>query len=94
MSLTPLCRCGALGKDLVIRRSISEPILSQTCFFSFPDQSHSTDLKLSKTTIGTNENFTVTVTVHNTGSMDGQEVVQVRQLPAIDDVECLNAEIP
>ncbi|KAI9457377.1 hypothetical protein HD554DRAFT_1781182 [Boletus coccyginus] len=36
-----------------------------------------TDLQLSGSTIGTNEDFNVTVTVHNTGSMDGKEVVQV-----------------
>ena len=27
--------------------------------------------------IGTNEDFNVTVTVHNTGLMDGKEVIQV-----------------
>jgi beta-glucosidase len=37
----------------------------------------STDIQLSKPTIGTNDNFNVTVTVHNTGSFDGKEVVQV-----------------
>ena len=42
----------------------------------------STDLQLSKSTIGTSDNFNVTVTVHNTGSVDGKEVVQVsRWLP-------------
>jgi beta-glucosidase len=32
---------------------------------------------LSKSAIGTSDNFNVTVTVHNTGSVDGKEVVQV-----------------
>jgi beta-glucosidase len=37
----------------------------------------STDLHLSSSKIGPNENFSVTVTVHNTGSVAGKEVVQV-----------------
>ncbi|KAF9066897.1 glycoside hydrolase family 3 protein [Rhodocollybia butyracea] len=36
-----------------------------------------TDLTLSPASIGTSDNFNVTVTVHNTGSVDGKEVVQV-----------------
>lgn len=38
---------------------------------------HSTDLSLNPTSIGTSDNFNVTVTVHNTGLVDGKEVVQV-----------------
>ena len=37
----------------------------------------STDLSLSKSTIGTDEDFSVSVTVHNTGNRAGKEVVQV-----------------
>jgi beta-glucosidase len=36
-----------------------------------------TGLALSKPTIGTSEDFTVSVTVHNTGKVAGKEVVQV-----------------
>ncbi|KIY63411.1 glycoside hydrolase family 3 protein [Cylindrobasidium torrendii FP15055 ss-10] len=36
-----------------------------------------TDLALSSESIGASDDFEVTVTVHNTGSVDGQEVVQV-----------------
>ncbi|KAJ3857876.1 glycoside hydrolase family 3 protein [Lentinula lateritia] len=36
-----------------------------------------TDLSLNPTSIGTSDNFNVTVTVHNTGLVDGKEVVQV-----------------
>ncbi|KZT37098.1 family 3 glycoside hydrolase [Sistotremastrum suecicum HHB10207 ss-3] len=36
-----------------------------------------TNLKLSKTTIGTGDSFSVSVTVQNTGKLDGKEVVQV-----------------
>lgn len=45
----------------------------------------STNLELSKATITTSENFTVTVTVHNTGSVDGKEVVQVSDLNILTD---------
>ena len=38
----------------------------------------STDLKLSKPTIRSDEDFSVSVTVHNTGEREGKEVVQVR----------------
>ena len=37
----------------------------------------SADLKLSSSTISTTEDFEVTVTVSNTGSRGGKEVVQV-----------------
>jgi beta-glucosidase len=47
----------------------------------------STDLTLSPASIGTSDNFNVTVTVHNTGSVEGKEVVQVGEsLPAIFSV--------
>ncbi|KAK0200569.1 glycoside hydrolase superfamily [Desarmillaria ectypa] len=36
-----------------------------------------TDLALSRATIGTGDDFDVTVTVHNNGPVDGKEVVQV-----------------
>ncbi|TFK53290.1 glycoside hydrolase family 3 protein [Heliocybe sulcata] len=36
-----------------------------------------TDLELSSDTIGTSDNFSVSVTVHNSGGMDAKEVVQV-----------------
>ncbi|KAI0773508.1 glycoside hydrolase [Fomes fomentarius] len=39
-----------------------------------------TDLTLSKSTIRTDEDFSVSVTVHNTGDREGKEVVQVPSL--------------
>ena len=38
---------------------------------------HSTNLELSSYAISTTDDFNVTVTVENTGSVDGKEVVQV-----------------
>lgn len=40
----------------------------------------STNLQLSSNVIGINDNFSVSVTVHNTGKVDGKEVVQVSRL--------------
>ncbi|KAF8525691.1 glycoside hydrolase [Gautieria morchelliformis] len=45
-----------------------------------------TDIQLSKPSIGTNENFNATVTVHNTGSFDGKEVVQVYATDVVSSV--------
>ena len=47
---------------------------------------HSTDLQLSSSVIGTSDDFNVTVTVHNTGSMDGKEVVQVYVTDSVSSV--------
>ncbi|KAH0839362.1 family 3 glycoside hydrolase [Lanmaoa asiatica] len=52
-----------------------------------------TDLQLSCSTIGTNEDFNVTVTVHNTGSMDGKEVVQVYMTDLLSSVVTPNMEL-
>ncbi|KAI9566682.1 family 3 glycoside hydrolase [Boletus coccyginus] len=52
-----------------------------------------TDLQLSASTIGTNEDFSVTVTVHNTGSMDGKEVVQVYMTDLFSSVVTPNQEL-
>ncbi|KAI0365465.1 glycoside hydrolase [Pilatotrama ljubarskyi] len=45
-----------------------------------------TDLALSKSTIGANEDFTVSVTVHNTGDRDGKEVVEVYMTDLVSSV--------
>ena len=45
---------------------------------------NSTGLRLTPSTISTSQNFTVSVTVTNTGPTDGKEVVQVR--PVAKDV--------
>ena len=37
----------------------------------------SSNLRLSSSTISTSDDFNVTITVQNTGSRDGKEVVQV-----------------
>ncbi|KAF7792066.1 hypothetical protein EIP86_003094 [Pleurotus ostreatoroseus] len=52
-----------------------------------------TDLELSKSVIGTNEDFNVTVTVHNTGSVDGQEVVQIYMTDYFSSVATPNQEL-
>ena len=45
---------------------------------ALPDQDLlSTDLTLSSSTIGTTDDFDVTVTVRNTGNVGGKEVIQV-----------------
>lgn len=46
-------------------------------FLSSLIYTRSSNLQLSPSTISTTENFTVTVTVQNTGSLAGKEVVQV-----------------
>lgn len=46
------------------------------------DLRHSTNFALSKSTIGVKDDLSVSVTVHNTGSVDGKEVVQVSNLIA------------
>ena len=61
-----------------IRRSISKIVLLfRALVHTDWDVNHSTELEVSPSTIGTGQNFTVSVSVHNTGSRDGQEVVQV-----------------
>ncbi|OBZ65451.1 Periplasmic beta-glucosidase [Grifola frondosa] len=45
-----------------------------------------TDLTLSKSTIGTSDDFSVSVTVHNTGNRDGKEVVQASRNHWISEV--------
>ncbi|KIJ59755.1 glycoside hydrolase family 3 protein [Hydnomerulius pinastri MD-312] len=52
-----------------------------------------TDLQLSSSTIGTSEDFNVTVTVHNTGPMDGKEVVQVYMTDYYSSVVTPNMEL-
>ncbi|KAF9530879.1 glycoside hydrolase [Crepidotus variabilis] len=52
-----------------------------------------TDLKLSPSTIGTADDFAVSVTVRNTGKVDGQEVVQVYMTDDISSVVTPNQEL-
>ncbi|KAI0352431.1 glycoside hydrolase [Trametes cingulata] len=52
-----------------------------------------TDLALSKSTIGPNEDFTVSVTVHNTGDRDGKEVVQVYMTDLVSSVVTPNQQL-
>ncbi|TFK70501.1 glycoside hydrolase [Pluteus cervinus] len=52
-----------------------------------------TDLKLSSSTIRKNADFNVTVTVHNTGSVDGKEVVQVYITDVLSSVVTPNQEL-
>ncbi|KAI0766208.1 glycoside hydrolase [Trametes elegans] len=52
-----------------------------------------TDLELSKQTIGTNEEFSVSVTVHNTGDRDGKEVVQVYITDFVSSVVTPNQQL-
>ncbi|KAF8427199.1 family 3 glycoside hydrolase [Boletus edulis BED1] len=52
-----------------------------------------TDLQLSGSTIGTNENFSVTATVHNCGSRGGKEVVQVYMTDRFSSVVTPNKEL-
>ncbi|KAF9461447.1 glycoside hydrolase superfamily [Collybia nuda] len=52
-----------------------------------------TDLKLSSSTIGRNQNFDVTVTVHNTGNVAGKEVVQVYATDLISSVVVPNQDL-
>lgn len=76
---------------LVIRRSTSE-LQQPASPVPQLNRPPSTDLQLSGSTIGTNENFSVTVTVQNTGKRDGKEVVQVCAfglLPGNLSVTCL-----
>jgi beta-glucosidase len=44
------------------------------------------DLQVSPSTISTNQNFTVTVTVHNTGAVAGKEVIQVYMIDEVSSV--------
>ncbi|TFY52998.1 hypothetical protein EVG20_g10309 [Dentipellis fragilis] len=52
-----------------------------------------TDLKLSHSTISITDNFNVTVTVHNTGSQDGKEVVQIYMIDCVSSVVTPNQEL-
>ncbi|ETW84887.1 glycoside hydrolase family 3 protein [Heterobasidion irregulare TC 32-1] len=51
------------------------------------------NLLLSSSTIGINDDFNVTVTVHNTGSVDGKEVVQVYLTDVVSSVVTPNQEL-
>ena len=55
--------------------------------------SYSTDLQLSQSTIGVNDDFSVAVTVHNTGDRDGKEVVQVYLTDIVSSVATPNQEL-
>ncbi|KAI0333361.1 glycoside hydrolase [Cubamyces sp. BRFM 1775] len=52
-----------------------------------------TDLALSKATIRPNEDFSVSVTVHNTGDRDGKEVVQVYATDVVSSVVTPNQQL-
>ncbi|KAH9853219.1 glycoside hydrolase superfamily [Lenzites betulinus] len=52
-----------------------------------------TDLALSPSTISSNEDFTVSVTVHNTGDRDGKEVVQVYVTDLVSSVVTPNQQL-
>ncbi|KAI0070156.1 glycoside hydrolase [Panus rudis PR-1116 ss-1] len=52
-----------------------------------------TDIKLSKSTISTKDDFSVTVTVHNTGKVTGKEVVQVYLTDVVSSVATPNQEL-
>ncbi|KAG6832147.1 hypothetical protein H0H92_004878 [Tricholoma furcatifolium] len=52
-----------------------------------------TDLALSSANIGTSENFSVSVTVHNTGSVDGKEVVQVYATDLVSSAVTANQQL-
>ncbi|KAI8984797.1 glycoside hydrolase superfamily [Trametes punicea] len=52
-----------------------------------------TDLSLSKSTIGVDEDFSVSVTVHNTGDRDGKEVVQVYITDLVSSVVTPNQQL-
>ncbi|KAI0686231.1 glycoside hydrolase [Earliella scabrosa] len=52
-----------------------------------------TDLKLSKSTIRSDEDFSVSVTVHNTGEKEGKEVVQVYMTDLVSSVVTPNQEL-
>ncbi|KAG6909222.1 hypothetical protein DXG01_001529 [Tephrocybe rancida] len=53
----------------------------------------STDIKLSSPTIGRSQGFSVTVTVHNTGSVAGKEVVQVYMTDLVSSVVTANQQL-
>ncbi|KAJ6473135.1 glycoside hydrolase family 3 protein [Mycena sanguinolenta] len=52
-----------------------------------------TDVQISPSTIGTTQNFNVIVTVHNTGPVDGKEVVQVYMTDVISSVVTANKQL-
>ncbi|KAJ7476846.1 glycoside hydrolase superfamily [Mycena galericulata] len=52
-----------------------------------------TDLEISPSTISTSEDFDVVVTVHNTGSVDGKEVVQVYMTDLVSSVVTPNQQL-
>ncbi|EKM58768.1 glycoside hydrolase family 3 protein [Phanerochaete carnosa HHB-10118-sp] len=52
-----------------------------------------TDLQLSNNLVSTSDNFTVSVTVHNTGSVDGKEVVQVYATDLVSSVATPNQQL-
>lgn len=52
-----------------------------------------TDLTLSRSTIGTNDDLNVTVTVHNNGAVDGKEVVQVYITDTFSSVATPNQQL-
>ncbi|KAF8919142.1 glycoside hydrolase superfamily [Mucidula mucida] len=52
-----------------------------------------TDLTLSSSTIGASDDFEVTVTVHNTGNVDGKEVVQVYITDIVSSIVTPNQQL-
>lgn len=72
-----LSRYGALTMVLATPRSISKSLYVMQHEGGYSLCICSTDLKLSKSVIGRSEDFSVTVTVHNNGRVQGKEVVQV-----------------
>ncbi|KAF9560036.1 glycoside hydrolase [Agrocybe pediades] len=52
-----------------------------------------TNLVISPSTISTSQDFTVTVTVHNTGAVDGKEVVQVYMTDVVSSVVTPNQQL-
>ncbi|CAL1702011.1 unnamed protein product [Somion occarium] len=52
-----------------------------------------TNLKLSKSTIGRDESVSISVTVHNTGRIQGKEVVQVYSTDVVSSVATPNQEL-
>ncbi|KAF8169053.1 glycoside hydrolase [Mycena galopus ATCC 62051] len=55
--------------------------------------SYTTGMELSPSTISTTQNFNVVVTVHNTGSVDGKEVVQVYMTDVVSSVVTANQQL-
>ncbi|KAJ7062795.1 hypothetical protein C8F01DRAFT_1281834 [Mycena amicta] len=67
--------------------------LSYTTFNYVLKHPVSTDLKISPAKISASQNFNVVVTVHNTGSVAGQEVVQVYATDVVSSVVTPNQQL-